>query len=140
MVPILVATLEYGPATVLTNGTVLQPDWLTALHRAAEASRYSLEIRVSIDGFTAADNDPIRGTGTFERAMRGVTQLVECGFLPIITATRTWPIERELDVVGGFVKTLQKFGYARPRLKILPAHADGGRSRAKSAATTPRSG
>ena len=44
--------------------------------RAEEASPYSLEFRVSIDGFTAAENDPVRGDGTFERALRGVRQLV----------------------------------------------------------------
>src|SRR5437868_4457417 len=60
MVPILELTLQYGPATVLTNGTVFQDEWLDRLRRAEAASPYSLEFRVSIDGFTAADNDPVR--------------------------------------------------------------------------------
>src|SRR5207302_8411895 len=68
MVAILEATLRYGPATVLTNGTVFKEESLDRLDRADSASRYSLEFRVSIDGFTAEDNDPIRGAGTFERA------------------------------------------------------------------------
>src|SRR6266480_5072053 len=46
-VAILEATLRYGPATVLTNGTVLQADWLERLRRAERASPYSLEFRVS---------------------------------------------------------------------------------------------
>ena len=61
MVPILVKTLEYGPATVLTNGTVLKDEWLVTLRNAEAASLYSLEFRVSIDGPTAQINDPIRG-------------------------------------------------------------------------------
>src|SRR5437660_5829254 len=85
MVSILELTLAYGPATVLTNGTVFKEEWLERLGRAEAASPYSLEFRVSIDGWSAAENDPIRGLGTFDRALRGVRQLVEHGFLPIIT-------------------------------------------------------
>lgn len=120
MVEILVATLQYGPATVLTNGTVLKTEWLDRLAEAEQASLYSLEFRVSIDGFTAEMNDPIRGAGTFERAFRGVLQLVEHGFLPIITAARTWPEEQDAEVIGQFIAALRDAGYQRPRLKILP--------------------
>jgi sulfatase maturation enzyme AslB (radical SAM superfamily) len=120
MVPILCATLRYGPATVLTNGTVFKDAWLEALRDADMHSLYSLEFRVSIDGFSPETNDPIRGEGTFERAMRGVMQLVEHDFLPIITAARTWPDEEEADVVGSFERMLKEAGYPHPRLKILP--------------------
>src|SRR6201993_5229370 len=89
MVPILELTLRYGPATVLTNGTVFKDEWLQRLAKADAESPYSLEFRVSLDGFTAAMNDPVRGPGTFDRALRGVRQLVAHGFLPIITVTRT---------------------------------------------------
>src|SRR5438067_12365405 len=69
MVAILERTLAYGPATVLTNGTVFKDEWLARLRQAEEASPYSLEFRVSIDGFTATTNDPLRGEGTFERIL-----------------------------------------------------------------------
>src|SRR5436190_19572374 len=72
MVPILELTLRYGPATVLTNGTVFKNDWLQRLRAAEQASAYSLEFRVSMDGFTPAENDAVRGAGTFERILRGV--------------------------------------------------------------------
>src|SRR5438477_10184958 len=65
MTAILELTLKYGPATVLTNGTVLNDDWLARLRTAEERSIYSLEFRVSIDGFSPETNDPIRGKGTF---------------------------------------------------------------------------
>jgi len=120
MVPILIDTLEYGPATVLTNGTVLREKWLTQLAEAESRSRYSLEFRVSVDGFSAALNDPIRGQGTFDRAMEGVVRLAEFGFLPIITAARSWPLEEEDRVIEAFVARLRQAGCARPRLKILP--------------------
>ena len=120
MVAILVETLSYGPATVLTNGTVIKEEWLEELREAEQASLYSLEFRVSIDGFSSETNDPIRGEGIFVRAIDGVKKLVTFGFLPIITATRTWADEDEQQIVGQFVATLKLAGYERPRLKILP--------------------
>ncbi|HCK42349.1 MAG TPA: radical SAM protein, partial [Planctomycetaceae bacterium] len=121
IVPMLVETLRYGPVTVLTNGTVLRDSWLEELRSAEQSSLYSLEMRVSIDGFSAATNDPIRGKGTFNLAMEGVKKLVEYGFMPIITATRTWSDNDEQAVVGQFISTLKLAGYERPRLKILPS-------------------
>lgn len=120
MVPILIETLRFGPATVLTNGTIFKDAWLEQLAAAQAESMYSLEFRVSIDGFSPQTNDPIRGEGTFKRAMRGVVQLVRHGFLPIITAARTWPEADEEQVVGSFLEMLREAGYARPRLKLLP--------------------
>lgn len=120
MVAILIETLRYGPATVLTNGTVLKSEWLEKLKLAVDSSVYSLEFRVSIDGFSAETNDPIRGEGTFERAVKGVLKLVDHGFLPIITAARTWSDDKEQEVVSSFSEMLKAAGYSRPRLKILP--------------------
>ena len=120
MVPILIDTLEYGPATVLTNGTVLREQWLRQLIEAESRSRFSLEFRVSIDGVSPEQNDPIRGEGTFERAMNGVVRLNRHGFMPIITTARSWPLEEEDQVVEAFVDRLRRAGCARPRLKILP--------------------
>ena len=120
MTAILIATLQYGPATVLTNATVLKQDWIDALVTASRASRYSLEFRVSIDGFDPTTNDPIRGAGTFVRALAGVQQLVKAGFLPIITATRTWPIADDRTVLANFITTLKEADYDRPRIKLLP--------------------
>jgi sulfatase maturation enzyme AslB (radical SAM superfamily) len=120
MVAILELTLQYGPATVLTNGTVFKDEWLARLRKAEDASLYSLEFRVSIDGCTPAENDPIRGAGTFDRAMQGVRQLLRHGFLPIITVARTRDDQEDAAVFVGFVKALRANGYERPRVKILP--------------------
>ena len=121
LVPILESTLRLGPATVLTNGTMFKDEWLGRLQRAEADSPYSLELRVSIDGFTAAQNDPIRGPGTFERALRGIEQLVAYGFLPIVTVARMQDGDDDARLVEGFVRALKAHGYDRPRLKILPA-------------------
>jgi MoaA/NifB/PqqE/SkfB family radical SAM enzyme len=120
MTAILELTLGYGPATVLTNGTVLKDEWLHHLRRAEDASRYSLEFRVSLDGFTPEENDAVRGAGTFERILRGVGQLVAHDFLPILTVTRTRDDQDEGQLFDGFVDLLRNHGYLRPRIKILP--------------------
>jgi MoaA/NifB/PqqE/SkfB family radical SAM enzyme len=120
MTSILELTLRYGPATVLTNGTVFKDEWLRRLRAAEDVSPFSLEFRVSLDGFTAAENDPVRGGGTFERILRGVRQLLAHNFLPILTVTRTRDDQDDERLFGGFVELLKGHGYVRPRLKILP--------------------
>lgn len=132
LVPILADTLTLGPATVLTNATLLTPRRVEALAEVAMGSIYSLEFRVSIDGVTADANDAIRGAGTFARAMDGVSLLVEAGFLPIITAMQSWPDEDHEAVLADFAAMLDDHGYRRPRIKILPPlriGAEGSRSR-----------
>ncbi|HEV3023131.1 MAG TPA: radical SAM protein [Pirellulales bacterium] len=120
MTEILIETLGYGPATVLTNGTRFDDASLAALARAADGSLYSLEFRVSIDGYSPETNDPIRGAGTFDRAMRGVGMLVRHDFLPIVTVARTWPDDDEDVVLARFGEALYGVGCRRPRLKVLP--------------------
>ena len=120
LVEMLVLALGYGPVTVLTNATVLKDEWLECLRAAEERGPYSLEFRVSIDGPDAATNDPIRGEGTFDRAMRGVEMLVRHGVLPIITMTRTWADADDHRVLSRFRDVLARHGCDRPRLKVLP--------------------
>lgn len=117
---ILQDTLAIGPATVLTNATLLPQRTVDGLAELAAGSRYSLELRVSIDGVDADMNDAIRGEGAFDRAMAAVGRLAAAGFLPIITTMQTWE-EDETDVVlQRFREALREVGYDRPRLKILP--------------------
>jgi MoaA/NifB/PqqE/SkfB family radical SAM enzyme len=117
----LEAMLELGPATVLTNGTLLPDRALRPIAEASERSPYSLELRVSIDGPSPELNDPVRGEGTFDRAMDGVRRLLDYGFLPIITATQVWDPDRDEEVRRAFVRRLQALGYSNPRLKVLPS-------------------
>lgn len=121
MVEILEAALRLAPATVLTNAMLLRPDRVERLARAAEASPWTLEFRVSVDGFTAATHDALRGAGTFEATMSGLERLVAAGFLPIVTAVRTWPLDADDEVFEGFVRMLRARGYPRPRIKLLPS-------------------
>lgn len=119
MAAILREAMRIAPCTVLTNATLFRPGILDDLASIERSSIYSLEVRVSLDGYSAEMNDPIRGEGTFDRAMEGVRRLVAAGFLPILTITRTWQEPDEV-VLSSFVEMLKRSGYARPRLKILP--------------------
>ena len=120
MVEVLEATLSIGPATVLTNATVMKPKQAERLAAAEALSPYSLEFRVSIDGYSPEMNDPIRGAGTFRKAMDGVRLLLDHGFLPIITVAQTWEDGRDDEVFQRFVEVLKTEGYSRPRIKIIP--------------------
>ncbi len=120
MTEILGDALEFGPSTVLTNGTLLPERRVRELVRLAESRPHPLELRVSVDGPTAEANDAIRGEGAFARAMEGVGRLVGAGFRPIVTTMRSWPEERAECVLDGFRASLGAVGYANPRIKVLP--------------------
>ncbi len=120
MESILTRTLELGPATVLTNGLLLGAERCARLRRIADASDYSLDLRVSIDGYDAASNDPIRGPGSFDRILKGVRNLVRAGLNPVITVTEVCD---EVSLDSGkqkFFRLLSELGIEKPRLKILP--------------------
>jgi molybdenum cofactor biosynthesis enzyme MoaA len=116
---ILEDTLRIGPATVLSNGTLVGEDRARALAALQAGSRYSLEVRVSLDGLSPETNDPIRGEGTFDAAMRGVRELGRAGLDPILTAAQTWSDAEDAERRASFHRFLKEQGFARPRVKIL---------------------
>ena len=119
ILPILAATLRQGPAHVLTNGLLITPEIARDLKALDDAAEYSLDLRVSIDGYDAATNDPIRGAGTFERVIQGVRNLADAGFNPVITVTEAF---EDIAASGGrerFLRFLRSIGLPRPRLKVL---------------------
>jgi len=121
IVEIIARTLQYGPVTVLTNGTVMTPKMAAALAAAERRSTYSLEFRVSIDHYEEAKNDAIRGAGTFAWALRGLSRLAKEGFLPIVTAMRTWELDEDLEVIDKLADILRGAGVSKARVKILPS-------------------
>jgi AdoMet-dependent heme synthase len=142
MLGILEDTLALGPATVLTNATLIPERAARELARIADGSPYTLELRVSLDGTTAEMNDALRGTGSFERAMAGLGRLVRVGFLPIITTMQSWDDAETPEVLGAFRQALAAIGYDRPRLKILPplligAEAERSRGYERTERVTP---
>ncbi len=125
METILARTLDFGPATVLTNGLLLDPARCARLRELAEGSEYSLDFRVSMDGYDAASNDPIRGEGTFERILGGIQNLVRVGLNPVITVTEVHGENASEAGRRKFFELLASLGIAKPRLKILPVFRIG---------------
>jgi MoaA/NifB/PqqE/SkfB family radical SAM enzyme len=119
MLDILADTLPHGPCTVLTNGTLFTEHRLEALRRLGDAARFSLEIRVSLDGHRAEDHDAFRGPGAFGRTLEGLLQLERHGLLPIVTATQTTD-DDPLELRERYLRMLREAGLRRPRLKLLP--------------------
>jgi AdoMet-dependent heme synthase len=112
------------PTTILTNGTLLTEPLARQLAAAARASRFSLEIRISLEAPTEAENDAIRGNGSFSRAVAGAVRLEAAGLLPIVTAVRF----REDGSAAGleaFEALLRARGIGRPRVKFLPVFRIG---------------
>ena len=119
LLEILEDTLAHGPCTVLTNGTLLTEARIRSLRRLSEGTRYSLEIRVSLDGASPAEHDRLRGPGAFARALDGLLRLERAGLLPIVTITR--PVEHDpLAFHERALLMLRAAGLSRPRLKVIP--------------------
>lgn len=111
--------LEHGPLTVLTNGILIDEEMAAWLGDRFRESRYSFDLRVSLDGTTAAENDAIRGRHTFEKILSGVDRLHQSGINPVITVTTC---HAELGAEAGrqrFFELLRSRGLERPRLKFL---------------------
>lgn len=120
MIPILAATLKQGPASVLTNGMLMRKEICRQLRELSDASEYSLDIRVSLDGFDQKSHDAIRGAGVWDRVMIGLRNLAEVGINPVITVTEAADGVRTDDGRRRFLDLIRSFGFEKPRLKVLP--------------------
>jgi sulfatase maturation enzyme AslB (radical SAM superfamily) len=112
--------LAVAPVTILTNGTLIDDAMATRLTRAAAAALYSLEIRISLDGPTAGENDAVRGRGSFAAALRAVRLLADRGLYPIVTATEILDPSPAEPLYERLRVRLVEAGVERPRIKILP--------------------
>lgn len=119
MLAILEATLRQGPATVLTNGMLLRPEVCSRLRELFDASEYSLDLRVSLDGFDRESHDAIRGRGVWDRVMTGLRNLAAAGLNPVITVTTAAEGVESAEGRARFLELIRGFGFERPRLKVL---------------------
>jgi MoaA/NifB/PqqE/SkfB family radical SAM enzyme len=91
----------------------------------ADESEYSLDLRVSLDGYDAPTNDAIRGDGSFVRILRGIGNLVSAGINPVVTVTEACPDAGKDEGKQRFFELLGRVGIDKPRLKILPLFRTG---------------
>jgi MoaA/NifB/PqqE/SkfB family radical SAM enzyme len=117
---IIEAALALGPVTVLTNGLLIRPETAARLRALSDASPYSLDLRVSIDGADAATNDPIRGEGTFDRIVAAIGVLARAGLNPVITVTEACEGALSSDGRARLLSFLKECGLGQPRLKVMP--------------------
>jgi len=117
---LLESALGVAPTTVLTNGTLIDEAMADRLARIAADAAYSVEIRISLDAPNAADNDAIRGRGSFAKALRAA-QLLSCrGLYPIVTATEIIASTTDAALYTQLRALLIESGIDRARIKILP--------------------
>ncbi|MBI3332697.1 MAG: methyltransferase domain-containing protein [Candidatus Omnitrophica bacterium] len=88
---------------LLTNGTLLKGERAEALNGL---SRQRVRFQVSLDGATAAANDPIRGEGSFEAAVAGLRLLVSLGFQTSVTTVVTARNLNELEEITRLAHSL----------------------------------
>lgn len=121
LLDMIACALAVAPTTVLTNGMLVTDRTAATLARLSIAARYSLEVRVSLDGYTEEMNDAIRGRGVFRLALAGAVRLARRNLLPLITIVRTWDDADELATLAELARVLRDAGCDRPRIKVLPA-------------------
>lgn len=119
------ATLERLPLTVLTNGMLLPEARAARLGAIFARSRYSFEIRISLDAMDAAANDAVRGAGNFQAAIEGVRRLVRHGMAPIVTTVALDPGTGTPEGRRALLAFLEQLEIPKPRLKILPLFSVG---------------
>ena len=121
LLEMLACALTIAPTTVLTNGMLISDRIADTVAALAIETRYSLEVRVSLDGYTEEMNDAIRGRGVFRLALAGAVRLARRKLLPLITIVRTWDDDEERAMLAAFGRVLKDAGCDRPRIKVLPA-------------------
>ena len=114
------AALRIAPLTIVTNGLLIDDAAVAWIAQESEGSRYSFDLRVSLDGMTAEQNDPVRGRGTFAEVVAALRRLGRAGLSPVVTV-----VEHEDGLAGAeartrFLQFVRDLGIRQPRLKFLP--------------------
>jgi molybdenum cofactor biosynthesis enzyme MoaA len=112
--------LEEGPVHVLTNALLIDAAAAARLRQLADGARYSLELRVSLDGMSAGENDPVRGRGSFERVAAALSHLAAAELSPVITVVEHAQGMAAAEARQRFVEFARGLGLRRPRVKFLP--------------------
>ena len=89
--------------TVLTNGLLFHG---AVLDRLRAQDRDRLRLQVSLDGASAASNDPVRGAGTFPRILEGIRTLVAASLPPTVSTVITRENVGEMVEMVRLVKDL----------------------------------
>jgi AdoMet-dependent heme synthase len=116
---IIEVCLLVAPLNILSNGLLIDDEMARWLGEVFRASRYSLDLRISLDGTTAEENDAIRGRRTFGPILSSIDRLVEQGINPVITVTTCHAKLGGDEGRVTFMQLLRDRGIPKPRLKFL---------------------
>lgn len=114
-------SLKLANVTLLTNGLLINDKKARFLRQIEQNHDFELIFRVSLDHYTEAKNDEIRGKGSFKKAMSGINNLIRYGFNPIISAVNMWNEDEDVLKKGFF--QLLSTGDFEPddiNIKIIP--------------------
>ncbi len=112
--------LERMPLTVLTNALLIDDDLARWIADRFSRSRYSFDIRVSLDGATAGENDRVRGRGVYDGVVEALRRLARAGVSPVVTVVEHADALKTSHARADFTEFLRGLGIPHPRVKFLP--------------------
>lgn len=101
---------------LLTNGTLIDREW------ARRFSRHDIYIQISMDGACPQVHDAIRGAGTFDRSMRAIRLLQECGLGDRLNLSTTI-MDANLTNLPDIIRMAEGIGV--PLVRFLPLRRMG---------------
>ena len=118
--PLVDFTLERMPLTILTNALLIDDDLAGWIADRFTRSRYSFDLRVSLDGAVAASNDRVRGRGVYDRVVDALRRLARAGVSPVVTVVEHEEALKAAEARVEFTEFLRGLGIRQPRVKFLP--------------------
>ncbi len=112
--------LERMPLTVLTNALPIDDALARWIANRFAGSRYSFDVRVSLDGTTAERNDRVRGRGVYDDVVSALRRLAREGVSPVVTVVEHEEGLKAAEARVEFTEFLRGLGIAHPRVKFLP--------------------
>ncbi len=114
------SALALAPLTIVTNGLLLDSETVQWIAETFHQSRYSFDLRVSLDGMSREQNDPVRGRGTFDNIVAAIQRLSKTGMSPVVTVVEHEEGLAAADARTRFLVFLRELGIRQPRVKFLP--------------------
>jgi len=113
------AALRLAPLTIVTNGLLVDAAAVRMILEESQRTRYSLDLRLSLDGTTQEENDRVRGRGTFEKVLETLRRLGRAGFSPVVAVVEHEGVVRA-ESRERFRQLVRELGIDRPRVQFLP--------------------
>ena len=118
--PLTEFALERMPLTILTNALLIDEETAAWIGDRFARSRYSFDLRVSLDGSTEETNDRVRGHGVYRGVVEALGRLARAGVTPVVTVVEHEETLKAAEARVEFTEFLRGIGLARPRVKFLP--------------------